>query len=246
MVDVEAIGHFRLLLGTGYYLDLLDTFVVPSFRRNLISVSILDKFGYSCSFGNNQFTLSINSNIVGTGSLVYHDNLYSLDIIASYQESLHASSCGMKRKFNQENSGSLWHKRLGHISKPRIERLVSNGILYDIDFTDFDVCIECIKGKQTKVKNKGAHKSSDVLELIHTDVCGPFPTPSWNGQQYFVSFIDDHSRYGYLYLIHEKSETLDKFKIFKTEVENQLNKRIKAVRSDRGGEYYDRYDGSGE
>ena len=106
-VDVEAIGHFRLLLGTGYYLDLLDTFVVPSFRRNLISVSILDKFGYSCSFGNNQFTLSINSNIVGTGSLVYYDNLYSLDIIASYQESLHASSCGMKRKCYQENSGSL-------------------------------------------------------------------------------------------------------------------------------------------
>ncbi|WJZ95165.1 hypothetical protein VitviT2T_013955 [Vitis vinifera] len=87
---------------------------------------------------------------------------------------------------------------------------------------------------------------SDVLELIHTNICGPFPTASWNGQQYFITFIDDYSRYGYLYLIHEKSQSLDVFKNFKVEVENQLSKKIKAVRSDRGGEYYGRYDGSGE
>ena len=122
--------------------------------------------------------LSINSNVVGIGSLIYYDNLYSLDTITSYQETLHASSCGTKQKLNQENSRSLWNKWLGHISKPRIERLASNGILNDIDFIDFDVCIECIKGKQTKVKNKSAHKSSKVLDLIHTDICGSFPTPS--------------------------------------------------------------------
>ena len=71
---------------------------------------------------------------------------------------------------------------------------MSNGILNDIDFTNFDVYIECIKGKQTKVKNKGAHKSLEVLKLIYTDICGPFPTPFWNGQQYFVSFINDQSK----------------------------------------------------
>jgi len=123
---------------------------------------------------------------------------------------------------------------------------VSNGILESIDFTNFDVCVECIKDKQTKAKRLGAYRASDVLELIHTDICGPFPTPSWNGQQYFISFIDDYSRYAYLFLIHEKSQSLDVFKSFKVEVENQLNKRIKSVRSDCGGEYYDRYDGSGE
>ncbi|KAA0061252.1 Retrovirus-related Pol polyprotein from transposon TNT 1-94 [Cucumis melo var. makuwa] len=57
---------------------------------------------------------------------------------------------------------------------------------------------------------------------------------------------DDHSRYGYLYLIHEKSQSLDVFKSFKVEVELQLGKKIKVVKSDRGGEYYSRYDGSGE
>ncbi|KAG8480618.1 hypothetical protein CXB51_024788 [Gossypium anomalum] len=101
------------------------------------------------------------------------------------------------------------------------------------------------RGKQTKTKRLGANRSSDVLELIHTDICGPLPTASWNGQQYFITFIDDYSRYGYLYLIHEKSQSLDVFKTYKAEVENQLNKKIKNVRSDRGGEYYGRYDGSG-
>ena len=63
-VEVEAIGHFRLLLSTGFYLDLIDTFVVPSFRRNLISVSCLDKLGYCCSFQNSCITLSINSKVI--------------------------------------------------------------------------------------------------------------------------------------------------------------------------------------
>nr|KYP54272.1 Retrovirus-related Pol polyprotein from transposon TNT 1-94 [Cajanus cajan] len=100
------------------------------------------------------------------------------------------------------------------------------------------------KGKQTNSRKLGAERAKDVLELIHTDICGPFPTASWNGQQYFITFIDDYSRYDYLFLIHEKSQSLDVFKSFKAEVELQLGKKIKAVKSDRGGEYYGRYDGS--
>jgi len=97
---------------------------------------------------------------------------------------------------------------------------VSNGILESIDFTNFEVCVECIKGKHTKAKRLGAYRASYVLEVIHMDICGPFPTPSWNGQQYFISFIDDYSRYAYLFLIHEKSQSLNVFKSFKVEVGN--------------------------
>ena len=245
-VQVEAIGKFRLLLKTGFYLDLDDTFVVPSFRRNLISISALDKSGYSCSFGNGKLSLFHDSKLVGSGSLLSYDNLYSLDINASFNETLHLSTRGVKRKLTNENSAALWHKRLGHISRRRMERLVSDEILNPLDFTDFDVCVNCIMGKQTNMRRFEANRTLDVLELIHTDICGPFPTVSWNGQQYFITFIDDFSRYGYIYLIHEKSQSLDVFKKYKAEVENQLSKRIKTVRFDRGGEYYGRYDVSGE
>jgi hypothetical protein len=57
----------------------------------------------------------------------------------------------------------------------------------------------------------------------------------------FITFIDDYSRYGYIYPIKERNKALDKFKIFKAEVENQYNLKIKVVRSDRGGEYYGRH-----
>ena len=235
-MEVEVIGHFRLLLCIGFYLDLKDTFSILSFRRNLISVSYLDKSGYSCSFGNNQVNLYLNSKVTGTGSLVVYDNISMLDIVASYHENLNIESCGAKRKLDNAHSRALWHKRLGHISRNRVERLVSGGTRDSVDFTDLNVCVECIKGKQTKQKKLSAYRATDVLELIHTNICGPFPTPSWNAQQYFVSFIDDHSRYAYLFLIHEKSQVLDVFKSFKVKVENQLNKRIKNVKSDNGGE----------
>ena len=61
--------------------------------------------------------------MVGTGSLSGYDNLYLLDTIASFNESLHLSTRGIKRKLTNDNSATLWHKRLGHVSKLGIERL---------------------------------------------------------------------------------------------------------------------------
>ena len=80
-------------------------------------------------------------------------------------------------------------------------------------------------------------RASDLLELIHTDVCGPMSSTARGGFQYFITFIDDLSRYDYVYLMRHKSETFEKFKEFQNEVENQRGKKIKALRSNRGGEY---------
>ena len=80
-------------------------------------------------------------------------------------------------------------------------------------------------------------RATDLLGIIHTDVCGPMSISTRNGYRYFVTFTDDLSRYGYIYLMKHKSETFEKFKEFQSEVENQRNKKIKFLRSDRGGEY---------
>ncbi|KAK9018726.1 hypothetical protein V6N11_033773 [Hibiscus sabdariffa] len=80
-------------------------------------------------------------------------------------------------------------------------------------------------------------RASDLLGLIHSDVCGPMNTQARGGNQYFITFTDDFSRYGYIYLMRHKSEALERFKEFKNEVQNQHGKSIKALRSDRGGEY---------
>jgi transposase InsO family protein len=112
--------------------------------------------------------------------------------------------------------------------------------------SDLGPCIECAKDKQTSMRKYTANRMTNVLELIHTDICGPFPTTTRNGHVHFISFINNYSRYGYIYLIKEKAQVLDTFKSFKFEVELQLNKMIKGIRSDRCGEYYGRSDGSGE
>ncbi|KAL4383566.1 hypothetical protein GQ457_15G010160 [Hibiscus cannabinus] len=143
-----------------------------------------------------------------------------------------------------EDSSTLWHRRLGHISIERIKRLVNDGVLNTLDFTDFDTCVDCIKGKQTNKSKKGAKRSSTILEIIHSDIC--YPDMDVQGQKYFITFIDDYSRYMYLYMLHHKSEASKAFKVFKAEVEKQCGKQIKIVRTDRGGEYYGRYTEDGQ
>ena len=136
-------------------------------------------------------------------------------------------------------ASTLWHRRLCHISIEHIKRLVNDEVLSTLVFTDFETCVDCIKGKRSTKSNKCVIRSSHILEIIHIDICSP--DMDSHGQKYFISFIDDHSRYMYLYLLHNKNESLSAFKIFKVEIEKQCGKQIKIVRSDRGGEYYGRY-----
>ena len=82
-------------------------------------------------------------------------------------------------------------------------------------------------------------RSKEPLQLVHSDVCGPLSVQARGGYEYFVTFIDDYSRYGYVYLMHKKSETFGKFKEFMAEAEKQLGKSLRTLRSDRGGEYLD-------
>ena len=80
--------------------------------------------------------------------------------------------------------------------------------------------------------------------VIHTYICGPF-TPTVGGYKYFITFIDDYSRYGFVELIREKFDSLEAFKVFKAKVELHQEKKIKVVHSDKGSEYYGRYDETG-
>ena len=238
-VKVEGIGSFNLELPGGFNLSLHDVLYVPSLKRNLISVSRLDKSGHICEFGNSVCNIKFHNLSVGLGHLQGDLYLLSLDKVYS---AMNVDDVSHKRKRDDETSSKLWHCRLGHISRGRIERLIREEILHSLDLSELDQqCVDCIKGKFAKTIKKGATRSSGLLEIIHTDICGPFPVKSVDGFDSFITFTDDFSRYGYIYPIHDRSESLDKFKIFKAEVENQHNVTIKLVRSDRGGEYYGRH-----
>jgi transposase InsO family protein len=100
------------------------------------------------------------------------------------------------------------------------------------------VCNGCAQGKN--IKNpllKRDNKAEGVLELIHSDVCGPMPSTSISGYVYYVFFIDDYSHKTWVYFLKSKDEVFSKFKEFKALIENLSERKIKILRSDNGGEY---------
>ncbi|KAK8705299.1 hypothetical protein V6N13_048903 [Hibiscus sabdariffa] len=142
----------------------------------------------------------------------------------------------MSRRLKQlEHQSQGLHMRM-NLAKGDVDLRVGNGAR--VTALAVGTYVLSLPRKITKVSFSGkGERASDLLGLIHSDVCGPMNTQARGGFQYFITFTDDFSRYGYIYLMRHKSEALERFKEFKNEVHNQHGKSIKALRSDRGGEY---------
>ena len=105
-------------------------------------------------------------------------------------------------KVNNDSVTYLWHCRLGHIGVKRMKKLHADGFLESLDYESFYACEPCLMGKMTKTPFSGTmERANDLLEIIHTDVCGPTSVEARGGYRYFLTFTDDLSRYGYIYLM---------------------------------------------
>ncbi|GJU67256.1 zinc finger, CCHC-type containing protein, partial [Tanacetum coccineum] len=132
--------------------------------------------------------------------------------------------------FGYYNNGHVHYKRMLEMSKDDlIPAIDENPKKYTT----------CMLTKITRQAFKSITRKSVILELIHSGLCDFHATLSLGNKKYVITFIDDASRFWYVYLLHAKDETLDKFRIYKTEVELQQNNLTKTLRTDRGGEYYD-------
>jgi transposase InsO family protein len=120
-----------------------------------------------------------------------------------------------------------------------MSRLSSLNLIPNLSIVKDSKCQSCVQSKQPRKPHKAAEdKHLAPLELIHSDICEMNGVLIEGGQRYFMTMIDDASRYCYVYLLKTKDDALNYFKTYKTEVENQLEKKIKRFRSDRGGEYF--------
>ena len=110
-------------------------------------------------------------------------------------------------------------------------KLHESGILGSFDYESFDTCESFFLGKMTKLPFKrNGERAGGPLDLIQTNVCGPMSMYARGGFIYFITFIDDHSRFGYLYLMNYKFESFEKFKELKNEAEKRLGRSIKSLR----------------
>ena len=108
------------------------------------------------------------------------------------------------------------------------EDIHADGLLESLDYESVDACEPCLMGKMSKTPFSGTmERATDLLEIIHTDVCGPMNIEARGRYRNFLTFTDDLSIYGYIYLMKQKSKTFEKFKEFQSEVENHRNKKIK-------------------
>ncbi|KAJ9556184.1 hypothetical protein OSB04_010798 [Centaurea solstitialis] len=228
----EAVGSYSLSLPSGLVLELENCYYVPKMIKNVMSFDLLVDQGFYYKYDYKM--LSVFKNNIFYFKATPVNGLYTVNLQDDNKEIYHIS----KRSKDIEDQTYLWQCHLGHINKKRVELLLKGGFLGTFDFKPFDNCESCLSGKMTKEPfNKDNERASDLLEIVHTDVCGPFSHEARGGYRYFITFTDDFSRYGYVYLMRHKSESFEKFREYQNEVQNQLDRKIKFLRSDRGGEY---------
>ncbi|GJW19266.1 retrotransposon protein, putative, ty1-copia subclass [Tanacetum coccineum] len=234
--QVEAIGSYDLVLPNGLVICLYNCHYAPFILRGVVSVYRLVENGFVQRF--TDFGISVSKNNVHYFNAIPSNGIYEIDMHNLVPNVNSIYNVSTKRAKHNLDSTYLWHCRLAHISKKRIEKLQQEGLLKSTDDESFDQCVSCLSGKMTRKSfPHRPERATDLLGIIHTDVCGPLRHVSRQGASYFITFTDDYSRYGYVYLLKHKHEVFETFKVFKNEVENQLGKTIKALRSDRGGEY---------
>ncbi|KAJ9553607.1 hypothetical protein OSB04_017652 [Centaurea solstitialis] len=228
----EAVGSYSLSLPSGLVLELDNCYYIPNMIKNVLSFDLLVDQGFYYKYDYKMISVFKDNIFYFKATPV--NGLYQVNLQDNSSEIYHIS----KRSKDIEDQTYLWHCRLGHINKKRVELLLKGGFLGTFDYKPFDNCESCLSGKMTKQPfNKENERATDLLEIIHTDVCGPFSHVARGGYRYFITFTDDFSRYGYVYLMRHKSESFERFKEFQNEVQNQLDRKIKFLRSDRGGEY---------
>jgi transposase InsO family protein len=224
-----GVGSYQLHLRTGRTLLLHDVLYVPGVLYNLLSVFTLLQLGYDFHLSWNGLDILLDDVIFGHGSIC--ESLFKIDLFESSISSTFIIDC------NMTINSSTWHARLGHIGKDRMARLAREGLLGPLAKVDLPICEPCLAGKACRKPFGMAVRATQPLELIHSDIYGPMNVKAHHGASYFLTFIDDYTRYGYVQLIAHRYEALDRFKRFVAEVENQHEKSLKALRTDRGREY---------
>ncbi|KAG8499415.1 hypothetical protein CXB51_005894 [Gossypium anomalum] len=228
---IQARGKGNVVINTSSGNKVIsDVLFVPDIDQNLLSVGQLVEKGYSLVFEN--------------GACVVKDT-YGQELISVAMTDkcfmLNINQLEKKAYTSLADNTGLWHRRLGHVNYRSLDLLHKMNMVDDMSRVEVKdtVCEVCQLGKQARLPFPAnmAWRARDKLELVHSDVCGPMKNSSLNDSKYFVLFIDDLTRFCWVYFMKQKSEVFDVFNKFKALVENQSGCKIKALRTDNGSEY---------
>ncbi len=205
-----------------------DVLHVPDLSYNLVSVSKITKVGKTIKFNESGCEIE-NSDGCVVATAIRCGNLYFLN-------------CEISKRANiVEYKEVVRHKRYGHLGVQSLKKLavdhLVNGFSYNY-VKQISFCDTCTEGKHQRnpLPTGEASRAKEPLSLVHTDVCGKLPR-SLGGAEYFVTFIDDCTRFVWVYFLKNKSDVFDKFLNWKAMVEKLIGLKLKVLCSDNGGEY---------
>ena len=236
--------------------DMQNCLFVPDMSCSLLSVRSATSDGTkSVSFGRNGVRITdFRNRVITTGSLT--DDVYTLNCTVLAPNGSpqcsgnlpHDRAEGESNAASQTNaclvagvSANLWHRRVGHMGEQNVNKSVNVDLVKDMPISkqEMTFCEPCVEGQARQQPNpKQCYtRSANILDLIHSDVCGPLKPQSFGGKGYFVTFTDDCSRFVWVRFFRDKSEVFRKFRELVKELEKGTRRKVKALRSDRGGEY---------
>lgn len=227
-IPVKWQGNVRVRFrSTGRTATIQDCLYVPELGLNLLSLGALAKKGVSISIGNDSIHLSIKDAMIAKG--YYRKNLIAID---TYPTTEYAYATV---------DSDIWHQRMGHIGSTALEALPRHTIGCEMpreSSISTKECEICIQSKATaKISRTPMPRAQEILEKVHSDICGPMTPETFLKQRYFVSFIDDKTRYATIRLLSSRDQVFDEFKDYLSEEENQLGVRLKRLHSDNAREY---------
>jgi hypothetical protein len=229
--SVHGTGTVDLKFTSGKIVQLKNMHYVPSIHKNLVSGTLLCRDGFKVVLESNKLVVSKSGQFIGKG----YDcvGLFCFSLLDFNNKSVN-HICA-----NVDDLVSIWHSRLCHINFGSMSRLATMSLIPNITIVKGSKCHSCVQSKQPRKPHKAVEERHLApLELIHYDLCEMNGVLTKGGKRYFMTLIDDVSRFCYVYLLKTKDEALDYFKIYKAEVKNQLERKIKRLRSDRGGEFF--------
>ncbi|MCO5552057.1 hypothetical protein L7F22_005567 [Adiantum nelumboides] len=235
-----GVGTTNILLSDGKIVSVGKVYYVPKLAKNLMSVSQIAKSGTTVKFAEDHCVIK---HLLPNGEhyRVLGPKIGKLYLLGCSKPMTEYNSIFVPP--SPDYSTLLWHYRLGHWNHGAMKFVASEHLAKHFSLprhSRLSLCEGCIFGKLTNTKYPVSHtQTTHPLQLIHSDLCGPLPIKSLTGNRYFITFIDDYTRFTMVTFLHEKSSgsVLKTFKTYHRLVENQLDLRITALQTDNGGEY---------
>lgn len=232
-VIASGIGEGQLICevpGENQIIKLKNVLYIPELDDNLISVKKVTENNYRVIFEEDTCKILDKNKVI---AIAKNDgSLYRL---------MNAKSTISAQTATEAACIHKWHRRLGHRDPSAIKRLVSGELATGINIKNCNkniVCEHCIKGKLSQSKfSESKTRSTGPIRLIHSDLCGPMQTPTPSGNRYFLTLIDDYSRFTVVRLIKSKDEVPKVVQEYIASMNTRFGRKPIAIRTDNGKEY---------